>query len=365
MSNNISTNGYKTSLRLILVAAVVILGLWFAFQIINVLLLFFFAVVLTLILNAPTMWLISKKVPRTAAALIIFFTMLLFLFFLAWLIIPKILNQVTNLISNIPEYTISLKDQIFPLLKDYPALQKKFFESSDIAKDIPSTANVLTSISRFSFSIINSVFLMVIFFSIIVYMLINPAPLIETYLLIFPKNKRAKATLALARASSMMVAWLWSNLFVGIIEAVAIFIFLSFIHLPGVWVWAGLALFAELVPRLGLYIMAIPPVLVALSLHPVTALWVLIFYLVLNEITGDFILPKIRASTMNLHPVSTLFVMLAMAKAFGLAGALIATPLTAFIKAYYETFFLSSASKEKIKEQVETVLKRNTDMKEL
>jgi putative permease len=365
MSNNIPASSYKTNLRLILIAAVVILGLWFAYQIISVLLLFFFAVVLTLILNAPTMWLISKKVPRTAAALIVFFLMLLFLFFLGWLIIPKILNQVTNLIGNIPAYTMDLKNQVSPLLKDYPALQKKFFESPDIAKEIPSTANVLTSISRFSFSIINSVFLMVIFFSIIVYMLINPAPLIETYLLVFPQDKRPKATYALARASSMMVAWLWSNLFVGIIEAVAVFIFLSFIHLPGVWVWAGLALFAELVPRLGLYIMAIPPVLVALSIHPVTALWVLGFYLVLNEITGDFILPKIRATTMNLHPVSTLFVMLAMAKAFGLAGALIATPLTAFIKAYYETFFLSSISKEKIKEQVEIVLNRDIDIKDL
>lgn len=366
MSNDVtSVSSYKTNLRLILISAVVILGLWFAFQIISVLLLFFFAVVLTLILNAPTMWLISKKVPRTAAALIVFCLMLLFLFFLGWLIIPRILNQVSDLIANIPEYTIALKNQISPLLKEYPALQKKFFESPDIAKEIPSTANVITSISRFSFSIINSIFLMVIFFSIIAYMLINPAPLIETYLLIFPKSKRPKATFALARSSSMMVAWLWSNLFVGVIEAVAVFIFLSFIHLPGVWVWAGLTLFAELVPRLGLYIMAIPPVLVAMSIHPVTAIWVLVFYLVLNEITGDLILPKIRATTMNLHPVSTLFVMLAMAKAFGLAGALIATPLTAFIKAYYETFFLSGISREKIKEQVETVLKRDIDTKDL
>jgi len=59
---------------------------------------------------------------------------------------------------------------------------------------------------------------------------------------------------------------------------------------------------------------------------------------------------------MNLHPVSTLFVMLAMASAFGLIGALIATPLTAFIKAYYEEFFLSNTSDKSIKEEIDIIL---------
>jgi predicted PurR-regulated permease PerM len=126
--------------------------------------------------------------------------------------------------------------------------------------------------------------------------------------------------------------------------------------IPGVWVWAALTLFAEMIPKLGFYIMAVPPTLVALSIHPMTALWVLIFYIAFDEISGDLLMPKIRASTMNLHPVSTLFVMLAMASAFGLTGALIATPLTAFIKAYYETFILAEASKSHLKEEVKVVL---------
>jgi predicted PurR-regulated permease PerM len=44
---------------------------------------------------------------------------------------------------------------------------------------------------------------------------------------------------------------------------------------------------------------------------------------------------------MNIHPVSILFIVLAMASAFGFLGALLATPMTAIIKAYYEEFFIS------------------------
>lgn len=352
---------YKKNVRLIFIAAAVILGLWFAFEVINVIFLFFFAVVLTLVLNTPTMWLVSKNIRRPLAALIIFFTMLLFLFLIAWLVIPRILSQVTTLVSNLPDYYFSLKEQLNSLLKDYPQLQKKLMGNADIVNDLPSAGALLTSASRFSLSIIGGIFLLVIFFSIIVYMLIDPAPLIETYLLIFPKQKRDKAANALATASKMMVGWVWSNLIVGIIEAIAVFIFLSIMGIPGVWVWAGLTLFAEMIPKLGFYIMAIPPTLVALSIHPMTALWVLIFYIAFDEISGDFLMPKIRATSMNLHPVSTLFVMLAMASAFGLAGALIATPLTAFIKAYYETFVLAEASKAHLEEGVDVVLKPKSE----
>jgi putative permease len=352
---------YKNNVRLIFIAATVVLGLWFAYEIINVLFLFFFAVVLTLVLNRPTMWLISKNIRRSLAALIVFFAMILFLFFIAWMVIPRILTQITSLVSHLPDYYIALKEQLSSLLKDYPELQKKLLVNSDIVNDLPSTTQLLTSVSRFSFSIIGGIFFLVFFFSIIAYMLINPEPLIETYLIIFPKSKRPKAAKALSSAAKMMVGWIWSNLLVGLIEAISVFIFLTLMHVPGVWLWAGLTLFAELIPRLGFYMMAIPPTLVALSINPITALWVLLFYIIFDEISGDFLLPKIRASAMNLHPVSTLFVMLAMASAFGLVGALVATPLTAFIKAYYETFYFVEASKANIKKQVDEVLNTKAD----
>lgn len=347
--------------RILLVAASIIVGLWFLYETLSIIFFFFFAVVLTLILNAPAMWLISKKIPRPLAAILIFLLMLLFLFLISWLVIPRIMEQITGIIGEIPGYLASLKDKAARLLEDYPSLREKILGSESLEEHLPSATRVVTSVGRFSFSLIGGLFLLIVFLSIVLYMLINPAPLLETYLLFFTEEKRQKAAHALARASNMVVGWMWSNLVVGSIEAVCVFFFLKFMGVPGVWVWAGLALFAEMVPRLGLYIMAIPPVLIALSIDSGTALWVLAFYLALNEIMGDFVSPRIRARTMNLHPVSTLFVMLAMAGAFGLMGALIATPLTAFIKAYYETFYLSGKSKEGISEQVRLILTRDVE----
>ena len=378
-----SKNKSRSSISLIYTAAFVILGLWFAYEIISILFLFFLGIVLTLILNAPTMWLVTKKVPRTFAAIIVFFVMLLFLFFMGWLIIPRMLEEGSTLLSNIPNYISDLRHQLSSMLSDYPSLQQKLLGKEAIKDNLPEansiiksgddifnfkglvmtktpeeSKSIIKSLGRFSFSLIGGAFMIIVFFSIVIYMLIDPAPLIETYLMLFPEEKRQKAAQALAKASVMLNGWIWSNLLAGTMEAIATYFFLTYMEVPGVWVWTGLALFAELVPKLGLYIMAVPPVLITLSISPMTALWVLIFYLILNEIMGDLVIPRIRASTMNLHPVSTLFSMLALASAFGLIGALIATPLTAFVKAYYETFYVPTVSKENIKDQVNMVLAR-------
>jgi predicted PurR-regulated permease PerM len=47
----------------------------------------------------------------------------------------------------------------------------------------------------------------------------------------------------------------------------------------------------------------------------------------LDEIIGDFIIPRIRSRTMKIHPVFILIMIIAMSSAFGIMGAFIATPL--------------------------------------
>ena len=116
--------------------------------------------------------------------------------------------------------------------------------------------------------------------------------------------------------------------------------FLTWMDVPGALVWAALAFFADFIPRIGGYVMAFPPVLLSLTMGPMTALWVALFYLVSTEILGSVVAPKIRGATMQLHPVLLIFFTLAFALAFGLLGAIVATPAAAFFSAFYSEFYL-------------------------
>ncbi|RYY05389.1 MAG: AI-2E family transporter, partial [Alphaproteobacteria bacterium] len=103
-------------------------------------------------------------------------------------------------------------------------------------------------------------------------------------------------------------------------------------------------------------------VLVAFADDPAKALWIAVFYLAMNEVMGDLVTPRIRASTMNLHPASTLAMVLVMGAAFGIPGALIATPMAAFVKAYFEEFHLAGRPVDSAEqERVDAMLAREAD----
>ena len=348
---------YKSLSRFAYLAAGLFVGIWFLHQIIDVLLLLFFAIVIAIVLNAPVTWLEKKKVSRTAASLIVFLGMIGLFALIGWMVIPKIVTQVKLLLNNLPDYISKLDERMSGWIGDSGNGNGQ--GSSSVGSLTDQLPPLLRGIGQYSISIFNAVLMTIFFFCIVIYLLINPRPLLKTYLTLFPDEKREKAAEAFSNASKMTIAWMWSNVAAGALRATIVWFFLYFMDIPGVWVWAGVTFFAELIPKIGFYIMSVPPILIAFSISPTTALWTAVFYIGLDEIIGDFVLPRIRSKTMKIHPVPILVLLLAMTAAFGVMGAFISTPLAAFIKAYYEVFYHKKLSPEKTDSNIEKMLFRN------
>lgn len=99
--------------------------------------------------------------------------------------------------------------------------------------------------------------------------------------------------------------------------------------------WVGLT---EVLPYLGPWLGAIPPVLYALVVHPVSAIWVIILFLVIQELEGHFVVPKVMGNALRLHPLLVIFGLLAGSNIDGLPGALVSLPLLAVGRATWEFF---------------------------
>ena len=316
---------------------------------VSVILLLLFAVVLALAINDPVIRLERKKIKRIWACTIVFSGIILSFTAIALFAGPKINEQISLLIQNLPGYAIQASETVSSWFSKYPELQKEIRLSSDnVGAWFPSMSSTLMQVGNISLSILAQVLVIIVFFSMVGYMVTNPKPLFELYLLVFPPAQRDKATIAFTRISVMVRAWMRANIIGGIMNAVLVTAFLTIMGVPGAFVWGALAFFAEFIPRIGFFIKAIPPILVALSINGYTATWVVVFYLVVDEIMADFIMPRIRSNTMKIHPVSILFVVLAMGAAFGFMGILLATPLTAMIKAYFEVFYLNKFDDDKL-----------------
>ena len=107
--------------------------------------------------------------------------------------------------------------------------------------------------------------------------------------------------------------------------------------------WVALT---EVIPYLGPWLGAIPPLAYALVVHPVSAIWVALLFLAIHQIEGHIVVPNVMGNALRLHPLLVIFGLAVGFELYGLAGALVALPLLAAARAIYE-FFADRVSFEK------------------
>jgi predicted PurR-regulated permease PerM len=102
--------------------------------------------------------------------------------------------------------------------------------------------------------------------------------------------------------------------------------------------FAAWVAFTELIPYLGPWLGAVPPVIYALFVHPLSAVWVALLFLGIHQLEGHVVVPKVFGSALRLHPLLVIFGLLAGLEIYGLLGVFVALPLLAVARAVYEYF---------------------------
>jgi predicted PurR-regulated permease PerM len=105
----------------------------------------------------------------------------------------------------------------------------------------------------------------------------------------------------------------------------------SYALLFGAWVGA-----MELIPYLGPWLGAVPPVTYALIVDPISAIWVALLFLGIHQIEGHIVVPNVMGSALRLHPLLVIFGLLAGGEIYGLPGIFVALPLLAVMRAIWE-----------------------------
>ncbi|MHB8642392.1 MAG: AI-2E family transporter [Gaiellaceae bacterium] len=94
----------------------------------------------------------------------------------------------------------------------------------------------------------------------------------------------------------------------------------------------------ELIPYLGPWLGAVPPFVYALVVHPISAIWVGVLFLVIHQVEGHVVVPNVMGSALRLHPLLVIFGLLAGGEIYGLPGIFVALPLLAVLRAIWGFF---------------------------
>ncbi|MBO1418072.1 AI-2E family transporter [Streptomyces sp. FH025] len=156
---------------------------------------------------------------------------------------------------------------------------------------------------------------------------------------LLPPAKQGEVLRAWEIALAKTGGYLYSRALLAVVSAAGHWVMFALLGLPysaALAVWVGVM--SQFVPTIGTYLAGAVPVLVALTVDPVDALWVLAFVVVYQQIENYLLQPRITARTVDVHPAVAFGAVIAGAALLGAVGALIAIPAAATLQGFVGTY---------------------------
>jgi predicted PurR-regulated permease PerM len=100
-------------------------------------------------------------------------------------------------------------------------------------------------------------------------------------------------------------------------------------------VWVALT---AIIPYLGAFLGAIPAVVLAFFQSPTTGILALVAYVLIQQLEGNFLTPRIQGQAVHVHPILVLLAVIGGGQLAGLAGVIFAVPALAVIRVFFDFF---------------------------
>ena len=337
---------------------ILVLIMWFS-PTVPVVLLGGFAV--ALVLSFPVRWL-SHIMPRWLAMLVTFLVLggAALLAFL--ILIPILAVQLVSFVQAAPDIVASARNTLRQALKplaDYGLLQgtpDEFIgelgdDLLDLAKSVGR--NILGGLLGFVSGTISLVLSLFGVLFVAVYLLANVRKVKATYLMAAPKRYRRDAA-ELWESEGLSLPRYLSGLGLDmVIQGAISTLFLFLLGVPYALLLGTWVALTAIIPYVGAWLGAIPAVLVALTISPGKAVLTALLYLVIQQLEGNVLQPRIQGQALNMPSILIFLGVIAGAEIAGFLGVLFAVPTLAVLKVLFDFFRARLYTEEEPADQVQ------------
>ena len=254
------------------------------------------------------------------------------------LLSPSIAEQVQHLRDELPKSAASVTNFISQygwgrtLIEQLPSFEQ--------VKENVSVSTLLSGVGGVFTSTLGALGNIAIVILLGIYLASEPRFYSEGFVRLFPIQRRRRVTEILHQVYESLRWWLigkfGSMLFIGFLTWVG----LSILGVPIALTLALLAGLLSFIPNFGPIISAIPALLIAFVDSPITAVYVLILYVVVQVVESNLVTPLIERETVELPPALTVVFQLGLGTLVGGLGLVLATPLLAMIVVVVQLVYL-------------------------
>jgi predicted PurR-regulated permease PerM len=346
--NSVALSSFKATL---VVVSVLVL-FWAIYLCLSIFIVFFIAVILALFLGMLTDLFSRLRVNRKFAYFLSLFSIFSIGALIGIFVVPAFLKQGSELISGLPVYLRSIVDKLNELSNksDYLSpVSEMGFTIKYLGKKLADNAPMcLGSGVSILFQGISGVVNVIAIIILGIYLSMNPQGYVKSISGFFGGQTGNTVYDILMLMGQRLKGWITGQLVSTSFICVAYSITFIILGLPQAFFLGFLAGGMSFIPYIGTFFGILIPTILAFSIAPVKALWVLIMYAVIQLIQDYVVTPTLMKNRVNMPPVLTILSFLVFSGFFGFWGVIIALPLSACLMVLFEELWLLRLKKEAV-----------------
>lgn len=311
-----------------------VLGLYILWNIRQLLLLLFVAIVFATALNRLVRKLERIGIQRGTGALLSAGATLALIVLFGALIVPPFSAQLQELSQLVPLGLTQLERWIDGFLTWVPGGATQYVPGvEDLLNQLqPLAAGLANNFFRV-FSGVFNVTLSTLFVVVLTIMLlINPLPYRQGFIRLIPSFYRRRFDEILTLCEQDLVGWITGTLINMVVIGFTSGVILSVLGVRLVLANALLAGLLEAIPNLGPFMSTVAPAAIALLDSPLKALLVIVAYIVMQQLEQFVLVPLVMGQQVSLLPAITLLAQIVFASFFGFLGLFLALPLAVIVR---------------------------------
>lgn len=309
----------------------------------KILLPFIIGLVFAYILNVPmskieTKILKNVKGKRVISLMIVILAITIIVSGIIYLVIPELYRNIADFATNIPSIAVKYKNELLELSNKYPSLKIDIstIDTNNVKEYITSYfKDIIVGSTKLVSSVIGVIFNVVTGFIFALYILLAKEDIIKNandILTTFISHKKVtKIKHILDVSNNAFSKFIGGQCLECVILGLMIYITLLILGIPYSLTIALLTTITAVIPIFGSFIAFGVGIILLVLTNPVYALIFAIAFLVIQQIEGNLIYPKVVGNTVGLSPLWTMFAVTVFGSAFGLIGMLISVPFTSII----------------------------------
>lgn len=304
---------------------------------------FFVSVIVAFIINPLVNKLEKRNIKRGLATIIVYLSILSFFVILGFLVIPRIVNQATNFVNNIPGTVNYLIDSTKKALNDWN-IDPKIFDNiqnnlknyiSDFSKNFFAwSSNIYQSL----YGSLGKLLIVILIPIISYYLVVDKDKIIGKIYSMIPKKYKKDAKFLYNEINVSMGDIVRGRIIMAIFVGVFTAVMLMILNIDFALIIGIITMVADIIPYVGPFMGFTPAFIFAFIASPIKALWVGLLFLFIQWFENNILGPKVLGDSTGLHPLAILISIIIGGGIYGVWGMILSVPFISLVSIFYDFF---------------------------